>query len=478
MTQRLNRSKIATLLASESKALNVPVVVAGWVRTRRESKAGLAFVEVNDGSCFDNLQLVVSSDWAGYSEVVPKLHAGVSLRAAGLLVGSQGGRQAVELRVASLEVVGECDPAAYPIGKQKISYETLREFPHLRPRTNTFGAVARLRDVLAAEVHAFFRARSFRWIHTPILTANDAEGAGKTFQVTTLDLEGIAASGRDSKTGKSGKSPDFSRDFFGRPVSLTVSGQLEGEAYALSLGDVYTFGPTFRAENSNTSRHLAEFWMVEPEMAFADLEDDMELAEAFLKHLCGAALAQASRELEFFRERVDAGVIERMEGIVATPFVRMTYTEAVERLKTSGVDFKFPVEWGMDLQSEHERWLAEVHCKAPVILIDYPKDIKAFYMKLNDDGRTVRAMDVLVPHVGEIIGGSQREDRVETLVARMREMGLGDHVAGMDWYLDLRRYGGVPHAGFGLGFERLVQFVSGMGNIRDVIPFPRTPGKI
>jgi asparaginyl-tRNA synthetase len=441
----------------------------GWVRTRRESKAGLAFVEVNDGSCFDNLQLVVAADWAGYSEVVPKLHAGVSLRASGLLVASQGGRQAVELQVSALEVVGDCDPAAYPIGKQKISYETLREFAHLRPRTNTFGAVARLRDVLAAEVHAFFRGRGFRWVHTPLITANDAEGAGKAFQVTTLDLEGLS---------KSGKAPDFSRDFFGRPVSLTVSGQLEGEAYALSLGDVYTFGPTFRAENSNTSRHLAEFWMVEPEMAFADLEDDMEVAEAFLKHLCRAALEQCPRELAFFRERVEAGVVKRLESIVATPFFRMTYTEAIERLKTSGVDFKYPVEWGTDLQSEHERWLAEVHCKAPVILIDYPKDIKAFYMKLNDDGRTVRAMDVLVPHVGEIIGGSQREDQAGRLEARMREMGLGDHVAGMDWYLDLRRYGGAPHAGFGLGFERLVQFVSGMANIRDVIPFPRTPGHV
>jgi asparaginyl-tRNA synthetase len=384
-------------------------------------------------------------------------------------VASQGGRQAVELQVSALEVVGDCDPAAYPIGKQKISYETLREFAHLRPRTNTFGAVARLRDVLAAEVHAFFRGRGFRWVHTPLITANDAEGAGKAFQVTTLDLEGLS---------KSGKAPDFSRDFFGRPVSLTVSGQLEGEAYALSLGDVYTFGPTFRAENSNTSRHLAEFWMVEPEMAFADLEDDMEVAEAFLKHLCRAALEQCPRELAFFRERVEAGVVKRLESIVATPFFRMTYTEAIERLKTSGVDFKYPVEWGTDLQSEHERWLAEVHCKAPVILIDYPKDIKAFYMKLNDDGRTVRAMDVLVPHVGEIIGGSQREDQADRLEARMREMGLGDHVAGMDWYLDLRRYGGAPHAGFGLGFERLVQFVSGMANIRDVIPFPRTPGHV
>jgi asparaginyl-tRNA synthetase len=405
----------------------------------------------------------------GYAETVLRLHTGVSLRVEGTLVASQGGRQAVELRAVSVRVLGDSDPLQYPIGKQKISYDTLREFAHLRPRTNTFGAIARLRDVLAAEVHAFFRGRGFRWVHTPLITANDAEGAGKAFQVTTLDLEGM---------GKSGKVPDYSKDFFGRPVSLTVSGQLEAEAYALSLGDVYTFGPTFRAENSHTSRHLAEFWMVEPEMAFADLEDDMELAEAFLKHLCRAALEQCPREMEFFRERVEPGIIERMQGILATPFVRMTYTDAVERLKASGETFQFPVEWGTDLQSEHERWLTEVYCKAPVILIDYPKDIKAFYMKVNDDGNTVRAMDVLVPQIGEIIGGSQREDRGEVLEARMREMGLGAHVESMKWYFDLRRYGGVPHAGFGLGFERLVQFVSGMGNIRDVIPFPRTPGKI
>jgi asparaginyl-tRNA synthetase len=415
------------------------------------------------------------------------LHTGASVRVEGVLVASQGGRQAVEMKAGaqagSVTVLGDCDPLRYPIGKQKISYETLRDFNHLRPRTNTFGAIARLRDVLAAEVHAFFRARGFRWVHTPLITGNDAEGAGKAFQVTTMDLESIAASGRDSESGMSGKAPDrkdiFAKDFFGKPVSLTVSGQLEAEAYALSLGDVYTFGPTFRAENSHTSRHLAEFWMVEPEMAFADLEDDMEVAEAFLKHLCRAALEQCPREMAFFRERVEPTVIERLEAILAAPFVRMTYTEAVEHLKASGVAFEFPVEWGTDLQSEHERWLTETYCKAPVILIDYPKDIKAFYMKVNDDGRTVRAMDVLVPHIGEIIGGSQREDRIEVLEARMREMGMDAHaMESLGWYFDLRRFGGAPHAGFGLGFERLVQFVSGMANIRDVIPFPRTPGKI
>jgi asparaginyl-tRNA synthetase len=478
MTQRLNRLKIATILANPTVDANT--TISGWVRTRRESKAGLAFVEVNDGSSFENLQVVIPSDWPGYAEIVPQLHAGTSLRVEGLLVASQGGRQAVELRVdadsphgGSVTILGACDPAHYPIGKQKISYETLREFPHLRPRTNTFGAVARMRDVLAAEVHAFFRARGFRWVHTPLITGNDAEGAGKAFQVTTLDLDGL---------GKSGKAPDYAKDFFGKPVSLTVSGQLEAESYALSLGDVYTFGPTFRAENSHTSRHLSEFWMVEPEMAFADLEDDMDLAEAFLKHLCRAALEQCPREMEFFRERVDAGILERLQGILAKPFVRMTYTEAVERLlaaQAGGEAFQYPVEWGADLQSEHERWLAETYCQAPVILIDYPKDIKAFYMKVNDDGRTVRAMDVLVPQIGEIIGGSQREERIDVLQARMKEMGLDDHaIASLDWYLDLRRFGGAPHAGFGLGFERLVQFVTGMANIRDVIPFPRTPGKI
>jgi asparaginyl-tRNA synthetase len=465
MSQRRNRLKIAEILASPR--LDAETVVMGWVRTKRESKAGLAFVEINDGSSFGNLQAVVAADWPGYSDIVPRLYAGTSVSVRGLLVASQGGKQAVELRVDSLEILGESDPARYPIGKQKMSYEYLRDYAHLRPRTNTFGALARVRDVLAQAVHEFFHQRGFIWVHTPLITANDAEGAGKAFQVTTLDLAALA---------KSGKQPDFALDFFGKPVNLTVSGQLEGEAYALSLGDVYTFGPTFRAENSHTSRHLAEFWMIEPEMAFADLEDDMELAESFLKFLCRSVLDKCPREMEFFRDRVEPTVFERLEGILANPFIHLTYTEAVERLKASGETFQFPVEWGIDLQSEHERWLTEKAFKAPVILTDYPKDIKAFYMKVNDDGKTVRAMDVLVPHIGEIIGGAQREDRVEVLEARMREMGLDP--AHLDWYFDLRRFGGVPHAGFGLGFERLVQFVSGMANIRDVIPFPRTPGSI
>jgi asparaginyl-tRNA synthetase len=465
MSYRRNRLKIAEILASPR--LETETVLMGWVRTKRESKAGLAFVEINDGSSFANLQAVVARDWPGYDAVVPRLYAGTSVSVRGRLVASQGGKQAVELLVDSLEILGESDPARYPIGKQKMSYEYLRDYAHLRPRTNTFGAIARVRDVLAGAVHEFFHQRGFIWVHTPLITANDAEGAGKAFQVTTLDLAALARSGRQ---------PDFALDFFGKPVNLTVSGQLEGEAYALSLGDVYTFGPTFRAENSHTSRHLAEFWMIEPEMAFADLEDDMELAESFLKFLCGSVLEKCPREMEFFRDRVEPTVFERLEGILANPFIHLTYTEAVERLKASGEAFQFPVEWGIDLQSEHERWLTEKAFKAPVILTDYPKDIKAFYMKVNDDGKTVRAMDVLVPHIGEIIGGAQREDRVEVLEARMREMGLDP--AHLDWYFDLRRFGGVPHAGFGLGFERLVQFVSGMANIRDVIPFPRTPGGI
>jgi asparaginyl-tRNA synthetase len=356
----------------------------GWVRTRRESKAGLAFVELNDGSCFDNLQLVVPASLPDFPALVARLHPGTSLWAVGNLVASQGGKQPVEVQVEEMGIWGDSDPLAYPIAKQKMSYEHLREVTHLRPRTNTFSALARLRGALARAVHGFFGDRGFQWIHTPILTANDCEGAGKTFRVTSLDLAALARSGKD---------PDFSKDFFGVPVNLTVSGQLEAEAYALSLGDVYTFGPTFRAENSNTSRHLAEFWMVEPEMAFADLEDDMDLAEAFLKHLCRAALEQCPREMQFFRERVDAGAVARLEQVAERPFARLTYTEAVKILHDSGERFEFPVAWGSDLQSEHERHLTEKVFQCPVILTDYPKEIKAFYMKVGDDGRTVRAIN-------------------------------------------------------------------------------------
>jgi asparaginyl-tRNA synthetase len=444
------------------------VKVLGWVRTKRESKAGLTFLELNDGSYFQNLQVVVPADMPGYAEEMPKLHVGASVRIEGKEVPSQGGKQAVEVQAREVSLIGGCDPQAYAIGKQKMSYEYLRDFTHLRPRTNTFSAIARVRNTLAMAIHDFFQARGFLWLHTPIITGNDAEGAGQMFRVTTLDME-------KPPRGEDGKI-DFSRDFFGQGSNLTVSGQLEAEAYALSMGKVYTFGPTFRAENSNTSRHLAEFWMVEPEVAFNDLDDNASLAEDFLKHLLATVLEKCPLEMEFFKQRVEPGILDLLNGVLHNPFRRLTYTEAVDLLLKSGESFKYKVEWGIDLQSEHERYLTEKVFKSPVVLTDYPKDIKAFYMKRNPDGKTVRAMDVLVPGIGEIIGGSQREDDLEKLKSRIAEMGI--HAGSLEWYLDLRRFGSVPHAGFGLGFERLVQFVTGMGNIRDVIPFPRTPGHI
>lgn len=459
------RRRVAGLLHADPK--DELLRILGWVRTRRESKAGVAFVEVNDGSTFENLQVIVPTAWSGYGDVVPQLYPGTSIEVIGRLVASQGGKQKVEVQADSVSIFGNCDPLAYPIAKQKMTYEYLREVTHLRGRTNTFAALLRLRNVLSMAVHGFFQERGFTWLHTPILTANDAEGAGNMFRATTLDLDALA---------KNGKPVDFKEDFFGKSVNLTVSGQLEGEAYACAIGDIYTFGPTFRAENSHTSRHLAEFWMVEPEMAFADLEQNKAVAEAFLKHLLVAALEKCPKELEFFEQRVAPGLRQALEDVATRPFVHMTYTEAVAKLKQSGMKFQYPVEWGHDLQSEHERWLSEKLAAAPVILTDYPKDIKAFYMRLNDDGKTVRAMDVLVPQIGEIIGGAQREERLDVLTRRMQEMGM--HAPSLEWYLDLRRFGSVPHAGFGLGFERLVQFVSGMNNIRDVIPFPRHAGSI
>ncbi|MDB5051144.1 MAG: Asparaginyl-tRNA synthetase, class IIb [Fibrobacteres bacterium] len=444
------------------------VQVQGWVRTKRESKAGLTFLEVNDGSYFQNLQVVVPADLPNYTTEIPKLYPGSSVTVIGKEVQSQGGKQAVEVQAREVSLLGACDPSVYPIGKQKMTYEYLRDFTHLRSRTNTFSAIARVRNVLSMAIHGFFQERGFLWLHTPIITANDAEGAGQMFRVTTLDME--------KPPRKEDGGVDFAKDFFGGGVNLTVSGQLEAEAYACSMGNVYTFGPTFRAENSHTSRHLAEFWMVEPEMAFADLEDDARLAEDFLKHLLRNVLEKCPLEMEFFKQRVEPTILETLHSVVDNPFKRLTYTEAVEVLKKSGETFKYAVEWGIDLQSEHERYLTEKVFKAPVILTDYPKGIKAFYMKLNPDGKTVRAMDVLVPGIGEIIGGAQREDREDVLVSRIKEMGM--HEGPLWWYLDLRRFGSVPHAGFGLGFERLVQFVTGMGNIRDVIPFPRTPGNI
>jgi len=443
------------------------VVVAGWVRTRRDSKGGFSFIALNDGSCFDSLQIVVPAALPNYESDVLKLFIGGSARVTGRLVESPGAGQPVEVHATALEVLGHADPNQYPLQKKRVSYERLRELAHLRGRTNTFGAITRLRDALSFATHAFYRERGFYYLHTPIITSSDCEGAGEMFQVTTLDLAQLA---------RQGQSPDFAGDFFGKRASLTVSGQLEAETYACALGRVYTFGPTFRAENSNTRRHLSEFWMVEPEMAFADLADDADLAEDYLRHLLRSALADCPADLKFFTERVDKTLLGRLEALAESTFKRLTYTEAIELLKGSKAKFEFPVEWGVDLQSEHERYLTEEVVKGPVTVTDYPKTIKAFYMRQNDDGRTVGAMDVLLPQVGEIIGGSQREERLDVLEARIKEVGLRPE--DYWWYLDLRRFGTVPHAGFGLGFERMVQFVSGMQNIRDVIPFPRTPGSV
>lgn len=460
----MKRTRIRELLAAEAHGGRV--LAAGWVRTRRDSKGGFSFLELNDGSCLANLQVVVPAGLANYEEDVLRLHPGASVQVEGTLERSEGGGQAVEVKADALRVFGFSAPVAYPLGKQKVSFERLRELPHLRARTNSFGAVARVRHTLAMEVHRFFHERGFLYVHTPVITANDCEGAGAMFQVTTLDLH--------APPRRADGAVDYGQDFFGRRASLTVSGQLEGESYACALGDVYTFGPTFRAENSNTRRHLSEFWMIEPEMAFADLEADAELAEAFLRHLFRAVLERCGAEVGFFDKRVQPGLAERLERLAEAPFGRVSYTEAVGLLERSGRTFEFAPRWGMDMQSEHERFLSEEVFKGPVVVTDYPAEIKAFYMRRNDDGRTVAAMDVLLPEVGEIIGGSQREDRLEVLEATMRAAGLEPEAYGP--YLDLRRYGSVPHAGFGLGFERLVQFCTGMGNIRDVIPYPRAPG--
>lgn len=444
------------------------VQLAGWVRSRRDSKGGFSFLELNDGSVFTSIQVVAPADLPNYASVVLKAATGAAVHVTGTLKESPGKGQSVEVHASQIELLGEA-PAEFPIQKKRHSFEYLREIAHLRPRTNTFGAVFRLRSAVSFAVHQFFRERDFHYIHTPIITGNDAEGAGHLFAVTGFDLNMVPREGGSVK---------WSEDFFGIPTYLTVSGQLEGEAYAMSLGRIYTFGPTFRAENSNTSRHLAEFWMIEPEMAFADLDDDAQLAEDFLKYIFRYVLEHCRTDLDFFNERIDKDAVPRLERLAEAPFERMTYTEAMEILEQAVASkkktFEFPVKWGVDLQSEHERYLTEEHVRKPLILTDYPKDIKAFYMKLNDDGKTVRAMDVLVPGVGEIIGGSEREARLDVLSERMQAHGLDTDAYA--WYLDLRRYGSAPHAGFGLGLERLVQFISGMENIRDVVPFPRTPG--
>ncbi|MET0411024.1 MAG: asparagine--tRNA ligase [Polyangiaceae bacterium] len=440
--------------------------VAGWVRTRRDSKAGLSFIHVSDGSCFAALQLVVPKSLANYEQEVLKLTTGCSLVARGTLAQSQGQGQSLELQVEALEVLGWVeDPEHYPLAPKRHSNEYLREIAHLRPRTNTFGAVARVRHALSQAIHRFFHEQGFLWVHTPIITGSDAEGAGQMFRVSTLDHSNRPEAAKASQP-----------EFFGKPTFLTVSGQLEVETYACALSKVYTFGPTFRAENSNTSRHLAEFWMVEPEVAFANLSDNVDLAEAFLKYVFRALLDERQDDLEFFNERVDPGVIARLERFVDSPVERVTYTKAIELLEQASKDtkFEYPVSWGMDLQSEHERYLTEKLFQRPAAVLDYPKQIKAFYMRQNDDGRTVSAMDVLAPGIGEIIGGAQREERLDVLDARMKELGMPTEP--YEWYRDLRRYGTVPHAGFGLGLERTLIYATGLGNVRDVIPFPRTPG--
>jgi len=443
------------------------VEVRGWVRTRRDSKAGISFVQLSDGSCQGTLQVVAPSSLANYASEVQRLTAGASLIARGTLVASQGRGQAFEIQADEVLVLGLVDdPETYPIQPKEHTLEFLREQAHLRPRTNTFGAVARVRHAAAMAIHEFFSREGFVWVNTPIITASDAEGAGQMFRVSTLDAH--------NPPRGAGGAIDWKQDFFGRETFLTVSGQLNVEAYCLALSKVYTFGPTFRAENSNTTRHLAEFWMVEPEIAFADLAADADLAERFLKHIFAKVLAERGDDLKFFEERVQQGVIARLEQFLAASFERMDYTAAIAALQRSGKKFDFAPTWGIDLQTEHERYLCEELVGRPVVVMNYPEAIKAFYMRSNDDGKTVAAMDILAPGIGEIIGGSQREERLDVLDARMRKMGLDP--AHYGWYRDLRRYGSVPHAGFGLGFERLLVYLCGLSNIRDAIPYPRVPG--
>lgn len=443
------------------------VTIQGWVRTKRDSKK-FSFLDINDGSSMTGLQVIVDAGLDGYEASMKRITTGASVVIRGALAESPGKGQRVELQASTLEVVGESDAETYPLQKKRHSFEFLRGLGHLRSRTNTLGAVFRVRNACANAIHEFFQSRGFLWIHTPILTASDCEGAGEMFTVTSMNLDKLPK-------GDNGK-VDYGQDFFGKPTYLTVSGQLEAEIMAMAFTNVYTFGPTFRAENSNTSRHLAEFWMMEPEMAFCDLEGNMDLAEEFLKFVFRRVLEECPDDIEFFNKRIDQTVLETADNIISNEFERITYTDAIKLLEKSGKKFEYPVSWGLDMQSEHERYLAEEYFKKPVIVIDYPTEIKAFYMRLNDGGKTVAAMDVLAPRIGEIIGGSQREERLDVLEARIAEAGLPKE--DYWWYLDLRRYGTVPHAGFGLGFERLVQFMTGMANIRDVIPFPRTPDNV
>jgi asparaginyl-tRNA synthetase len=437
--------------------------VQGWVRTKREAK-GLTFLEINDGSCLQGLQVVVSQELPDYEQIIKQINTGAAVGAEGVLVTSPGKGQRIEMQAQSLQIFGAADPETYPLQKKRHSFEFLRTIAHLRPRTNTFGAVFRVRNACSYAIHKFFQERDFLWVHTPVITASDCEGAGEMFAVTTINLAKLAGAS---------KTIDYEQDFFGKPAFLTVSGQLEAEIMAMAFSNVYTFGPTFRAENSNTSRHLAEFWMIEPEMAFCDLEGDADLAEDFLKYIFSYVLETCPEDMAFFQERISDRVMANAQKIIHEKFERISYTEAIKLLEKSNKDFEFPVKWGLDMQSEHERYLAEELFQKPVVVMDYPTEIKAFYMRLDESGHTVRAMDVLAPGIGEIIGGSQREERLDVLETRIKSAGLNPE--DYWWYLDLRRYGTVPHAGFGLGFERLVQFITGMGNIRDVIPFPRSP---
>ena len=458
---------VATILRESASFLDHTVTVQGWVRTRRDSKAGVSFVNLTDGSGFDTLQLVVPATLANYQSEVLRLTAGCSIRATGTLVMGQGKTPAPELQVQSLRVFGFVDdPDTYPIQPKAHTYEFLRDVAHLRPRTNTFGALGRVRHSLAQAIHRFFHQEGFFWVHTPIITASDCEGAGEMFRVSTLDAV------NPPRTPEGGV--DFSQDFFGKQAHLTVSGQLNVECWCLALSKVYTFGPTFRAENSNTPRHLAEFWMIEPEMSFCDLDDNRRVAEEFLKYIIAHVVDTCLPDLEFFNKWVDDTVLETITHVAESDFQHVTYTEAIEVLLKADKSWEFPVAWGIDMQSEHERYLTEVVFKRPVVVTDYPKEIKAFYMRLNDDGKTVRAMDVLAPRIGEIIGGSQREERHDVLLEKIRAQHLPEEAYW--WYLDLRKYGSAPHAGFGLGLERMVMYLTGMKNIRDVIPFPRTPG--
>lgn len=481
----MQHTLIKDILVSKPDGRTVDIY--GWVRTKRDSK-NLCFIEVNDGSCFASIQLTFDREGASHGgpgisaeqteNELKKITTGASVHASGKLIPSPASGQAVEVALERIDVLGEASAETYPLQKKGHSFEFLREIAHLRPRTNAFGAVGRMRNQMAFAVHTFFQERGFNYVHTPIITASDAEGAGEMFQVTTLDLKkiaenGIIAGAKGMKVEKAAELVDYTKDFFGKSANLTVSGQLEAEAWATALSRVYTFGPTFRAENSNTPRHLAEFWMIEPEMAFFDLDDDMDLAEDFIKYLVNWALTKCTEDMAFFNERIQKGLIDTLKKVASSDFKRISYTDAVKELEKNNDRFEFKAFWGCDLQTEHERFLTEQLFNKPVMVYDYPKEIKAFYMKLNDDGKTVRAVDVLVPGIGEIIGGSQREENYDVLLSRIKELGLNPE--DYRWYLDLRKYGSVVHSGFGLGFERLLRYVTGMANLRDVIPFPRTP---